>query len=350
MSLVAEGTAPAATRPGAGKRRRRIWLAAALAVLLPGALASLFAGSRPMPPAAVLEALLSYDAQNDLHLIIWSLRLPRMCVALLTGLALGTAGALMQALTRNPLAEPGLLGINAGAALAVMTGISLFGFVSIWEYVWFGFAGAGLAGIAVFALGQAHETGTNPVRLVLAGAGLSVMLGSASSLIIINSPPEVLDGFRNWAAGSFEGRSFSVATVLALATFCGLLIAQILAPGLNALALGRDTGEALGVNTRVLFTASCLAIMLLTGAATAAAGPIGFIGLVAPHIARSITGPDFRWVLPFSGLIAAILLLAADVAGRLIAMPAEVAAGIIASLAGGPFFIAIVRRFRLRHV
>ena len=320
------------------------------AVLLPGAVASLFAGSRPMPPAAVIEALLRYNPQDDLHLIIWSLRLPRMCVAVLTGLALGTAGALMQALTRNPLAEPGLLGINAGAALAVMTGISLFGFVSIWEYVWFGLAGAGLAGAAVFVLGQAHETGTNPVRLVLAGAGLSVMLGSASSLIIINAPPDVLDSFRSWAAGSFEGRGLSVAAALALAAFCGVLIAQALAPGLNALALGRDTGAALGVNTRMLFSLSCVAIMLLTGAATAAAGPIGFIGLVAPHMARSIAGPDYRWILPFSGLIAAILLLVADVTGRLIAMPAEIAAGIIASLAGGPFFIAIVRRLRLRQI
>lgn len=327
-----------------------IWLTAALAILLPGALASLFAGSRLMPPGAVIEALLRYNPQDDLHLIIWSLRLPRMCVAVLTGLALGTAGALMQALTRNPLAEPGLLGINAGAALAVMAGISLFGFVSIWEYVWFGLAGAGLAGVAVFMLGQAHETGTNPVRLVLAGAGLSVMLGSASSLIILNAPPDVLDSYRSWAAGSFEGRGLSVSAALALATLCGLLIAQALAPGLNALALGRDTGEALGVNTRVLFSLSCVAIMLLTGAATAAAGPIGFIGLVAPHMARSITGPDYRWILPFSGLIAAILLLVADVTGRLIAMPAEVAAGIIASLAGGPFFIAIVRRLRLRQI
>lgn len=332
------------------KNGRRAGLLAGLAVLGLAALVSLVTGSRPVSLETVYQALMAYDRQNDQHLVIWALRIPRTLLAILAGLSLGIAGAIMQAITRNPLAEPGLLGVNAGAAVAVVFGVSIFGMTAMSHYVWFGFGGAGLAGIAVFILGQAHEATTNPVRIVLAGVGLSVMLGSITGIVILNAPTTVLDQFRNWSAGSVDGRGFEVVGVLAVAAAAGLATAMAIAGNLNAIALGEDLGRALGVNMRLTLGFACLCVMLLAGAATAAAGPIGFVGLIAPHLARSIAGSDYRWILPFSALFAAILLLCADILGRVVASPDEVAAGIIATLIGGPFFLVIVRRFRLRQL
>ncbi|WP_244644118.1 FecCD family ABC transporter permease [Azorhizobium oxalatiphilum] len=331
------------------RRRRRLGgLALGLLLLAFGALVSLAVGSRAIPLADTLEALVRHDPRNDLHLIVRELRIPRTLVAILAGGALGVAGAIMQAATRNPLAEPGLLGINAGAALAVIIGVSAFGLVSMAHYVLFATLGAGLAGVAVFLLGRAHETGTNPVRLVLAGAGLSVVLGSITGVIIVNAPPTVYDDFRHWASGSMEGRDFGTATGLAICVALGLAVVLPLAGSLNAMALGRDLGQALGTNVRATWLLACLAVMLLVGAATAGAGPIVFVGLVTPYVARMVVGPDYRWILPYGGLFAAILLLGADILGRVLAAPAEVPAGIVALLVGGPFFLIVVRRFRLR--
>jgi iron complex transport system permease protein len=253
----------------------------------------------------------------------------------------------MQAVTRNPLAEPGLLGINAGAAVAVILGIVAFNLTSVSQYVWFAFAGAGLAGVAVFFLGQERRAGTNPVRLVLAGAGISVVLASVTGILIINAPTSVLDQFRHWSAGSVEGRGYDVIAVLVVSIAAGLIAAFSIAGRLNALALGKELGAALGVDVYRTWFLSCLSVMLLAGAATAGAGPIGFVGLVAPHLARIVVGPNYRWILPYSALFAAILLLGADIIGRVIAAPSEIAAGIVSMLLGGPFFIFVVRRFRL---
>ncbi|WP_038999538.1 MULTISPECIES: FecCD family ABC transporter permease [Pseudomonas] len=329
------------------RRPRSSGLVIGLGVLALLVVCSLLIGSRGIGLADIADAFWRYDPGNDQHLVIRELRIPRTLVAILTGLALGVAGALMQALTRNPLAEPGLLGINAGAALAVIIGVTLFKLVSIVEYLGFAFVGAGLAGVAVFMLGQARETGTNPVRLVLAGAGLSVMLGSVTGIILLNAPLEVFESFRKWSAGSVESSGFQTLAVLAIVVSLGVAVAVAIVGNLNALALGTDLGQALGVNVRATWLLACLAIMLLAGAATAAAGPIGFVGLVAPHLARRLVGADYRWIVPYAGLFAAILLLGADVIGRVVAAPAEVAAGIIVLLIGGPFFIVIVRRFRV---
>lgn len=308
---------------------------------------SLAIGSRPIPLPEVLAAITRPDPASDLHLIVRELRVPRTLLALLAGAALGLAGAMMQAVTRNPLAEPGLLGINAGAAAAVVLGIAVFGSTGMAGQLWFGIAGAGLAGAAVFLLSRAHETGTDPVRLVLAGAGLSVVLGAMTGIAILNAPLEILDDFRNWAAGSVAGRDMGIAAILAPAVLAGGAVAIAMAGSLNAIALGQDLGRTLGVRTGRIWTSSCLAIMLLAGSATAAVGPIGFVGLLAPHAARMICGPDYQVILPASALIAAILLLLADIAGRVVAAPDEVAAGIVVAILGGPFFILIARRFRL---
>lgn len=337
-------TAPLRPRPAAAHYA----LTGAVLALL--ALASLSIGARRVPPAELLAALLHYDQANDLHLILRELRLPRTLLAILAGAALGLSGAVMQAVTRNPLAEPGLLGVNAGAAMAVVLGASALGLTRMADYVWFGFLGAGLAGVAVFLLGRAHDSGTDPVRLVLAGAGISVLLGAAANLVILNSGLEVMDLFRHWGSGALDGRGWPVALTMAALLVPGGALALGLAPGLNALALGQDSGRALGVRPGRIWALACLSVMMLAGAATAAAGPIGFVGLVAPHLARAITGPDNRRVLPLSALIAASVLLGADIIGRVVAPPAEVAAGIVAAILGGPFFIHAVRRFRLARL
>lgn len=327
--------------------RRGWWLAVGTGVLALLALASLAIGSRPIPLATALNALRAYDPGNDLHLIVRELRVPRLITAVFAGAALGVAGAIMQAVTRNPLAEPGLLGINAGAAVAVVLGVTVFGLTRPMHYVWLAALGAGLAGSAVFLLGRAHETGTNPIRLVLAGAGLSIVLGAIIGIVAINAPPTAFDDFRHWAAGSVEGASFEAVAALAVCVIAGLLVALSVVGGLNALALGQELGQALGAAPHRIWLAACLAVMLLAGAATATAGPIGFVGLIAPHLSRALLGADHRWILPGAGLAAAILLLGADLVGRVVAAPSEVAAGIVAALVGGPFFIMAVRRFRV---
>ena len=337
-------------RGDARQRKRYRGLTGGVALLLLMSVLSLTLGSRSIDLAQVLDALRHYDRHNDLHLIVRVMRVPRTLVAILAGLALGVAGAIMQAVTRNPLAEPGLLGINAGAALAVIIGAVAFHVVTPLAYVWFAFIGAGLAGIAVFIIGQAHFSGNNPVRLVLAGAGLSIMLTSITGIFILNAPTEVFDQFRHWASGSLERSGLEAAAVLAVAVSLGCTVALLIVSNLNILALGKDLGLALGASPRSTWLLACLAVMLLAGAATAGAGPIAFVGLVAPHIARLLVGPDYRWILPYSGLYAAILLLGADVLGRVVVAPSEIAAGIVALLLGGPFFIAVVRKYRLSQL
>lgn len=327
------------------RRQAAFWAGCGGVVVL--ALLSLALGSRAVPFASVWAALQNPDPANDLHLVVIELRLPRTILAITAGAALGLAGAVMQAVTRNPLAEPGLLGVNAGAALAVVVGAMVFGLTDIMQYVWFGLLGAGLAGAGVFILGRAHESGTDPVRLVLAGAGLTVVLGAGAGILVQNAPPQILDVFLNWGSGSLEGRPRTVGIVMTVALIIGGGLSLFIAAGLNALALGQEAGRALGVRPGVIWSLACLSVMVLAGTATAAAGPIGFIGLVAPHFARAICGPDNRQVLPLSAIFAAGMLLIADIAGRLIAAPEEVAAGIVATILGGPFFILIVRRFRI---
>ena len=337
-------------RADARQRKRYRGLIGGVALLLLMSVLSLTLGSRSIDLAQVLDALRHYDRHNDLHLIVREMRVPRTLVAILAGLALGVAGAIMQAVTRNPLAEPGLLGINAGAALAVIIGAVAFQVVTPLAYVWFAFIGAGLAGIAVFIIGQAHSGGNNPIRLVLAGAGLSIMLTSITGIFILNAPTEVFDQFRHWASGSLERSGLEAAAVLAVAVSLGCTVALLIVSNLNILALGKDLGLALGASPRSTWLLACLAVMLLAGAATAGAGPIAFVGLVAPHIVRLLVGPDYRWILPYSGLYAAILLLGADVLGRVVVAPSEIAAGIVALLLGGPFFIAVVRKYRLSQL
>ena len=340
-------------RPGphAWRRRGRAAPLGICLISLPGLLLllllSLAIGSRSLPPEQVLAALRHYDRANDLHLVVRELRLPRGLLALAVGAALGISGAIMQAVTRNPLAEPGLLGVNSGAALAVVLGATIFGPGAMGVNILCAMLGAGLAGGAVFQLGRVSGGGADPVRLILAGAGLSVLLAAATGCVILNSGAEVLDSFRHWAAGALEGRDLRVVTVMLAVLLLGGGMAMALAPALNALALGSELGLSLGLNPRLVWSLSCLVVMALCGAATALAGPIGFVGLVAPHAARAIAGPENRMIVPLSALLGAAILLLADIIGRVVAAPEEIAAGIVAAVLGGPFFIQAVRRFRL---
>ncbi|RLP70682.1 iron ABC transporter permease [Mycetocola reblochoni] len=308
---------------------------------------SLAVGSREIPLADVVHALLHRDPADDQNLVVWELRVPRTVLAVLTGAALGVAGVIMQAITRNPLADPGLLGVNAGAAVAVAVGISVFGVTAVGGYVWFALGGALLSSGVVYLLGRAHDAGTNPIRLVLAGAALTVVLGSVTSVLLISGTDTAFDDYRNWATGSLQGRGFEVLPVIAVATVLGLLLAVLIARPLDQAALGTELSTALGMNHRRTWIIAVAAVVVLAGTATAAAGPIGFVGLAAPHISRLLVGQGHRWLLPCSVLVAAIVMLAADVLGRVVVAPGEIGAGVMTALIGAPFFIALVRRRRV---
>ncbi|MFD0459041.1 FecCD family ABC transporter permease [Streptomyces violaceoruber] len=269
-------------------------------------------------------------------------RLSRTVLGLLVGAALGLAGAVLQALTRNPLADPGLLGINAGASAAVVTGITFFGVTSLTGYVWFAFAGA--AGSARWS-GSWGQPGATPVRLVLAGTAISAALfGYLQAVMIMDDA--ALGRMRFWTVGSLA--SATTGTIREVLPFfvVGTVLALALARPLNAMEMGDDTAKALGANLNRTRALSMLAATVLCGAATAACGPIVFVGLMIPHIVRSFTGPDMRWILPYAAILSPVLLLGADVLGRIVARPSELQVGIVTAVLGGPVFIFLVRRRR----
>ncbi|MET0468525.1 MAG: iron chelate uptake ABC transporter family permease subunit [Aeromicrobium sp.] len=325
--------------------RRVTGLAIAVVVLLVAMLASVAVGSRMLPLPDVWRLLWSPDGSPE-STIIHDLRVPRTVIALVVGAALGLAGALMQSLTRNPLADPGILGINAGASLAVVSAVALTGMASIGFYLWFAFAGAAAASVLVYVLGSAGRSQATPARLALAGVAITAAISALVQTVILTDQ-EAFNEFRFWVVGSLEGRGFTIIWTVAPFIACGVVIALALGPALNALALGDETGSALGVDVRRTRLLAVVAVTLLCGAATAAVGPIGFIGLGVPYLARAVCGPDQRWVMPYCLVLAPALLLVADVLARIVIAPQEVQAGIVTALLGGPVFIAIVRRPRI---
>ncbi|MPZ66485.1 MAG: iron chelate uptake ABC transporter family permease subunit [Pseudonocardiaceae bacterium] len=330
---------------GGIRRRRLLTLALLLALLGLACLASVAVGAKAIPPTDVWAALVApTGGENDI--VVRSLRIPRTVLGVMVGAALGLAGALMQGHTRNPLAEPGILGVNAGAAFAVVLAIYLLGITSLLGFVWFAFAGALLASVAVFALGSLGRAGATPVTLALAGIAVTVFLFALVQAVILLSQ-ETLDVYRFWVVGALAGRDPAVILDVAPFLAAGLVLALANAPGLNALALGEDVARALGQSIRRVRIVGVAAITLLAGGAVAAAGPIGFLGLVVPHVARYLTGPDHRWLLPYAAVLGAILILLADVVGRVVMRPGELQVGIVLALVGAPFFIALVRRKRL---
>lgn len=323
----------------------------ACGVLVALAVIGLFVGSRSIPVADVWAALgAPADQLTDDGLIVRVVRLPRAVLGIVVGLALGVAGALMQGLTRNPLAEPGILGVNAGAAAAVIAAMVWFGARSPIEHLAAAFVGAAAATALVYLLGGIARSTTDPVRLVLAGAGLAVVFSAFSRILLLSAPEDVYDSYRVWVTGSLQGRGWDVTLITAGVALAGLIAAWLLAPQLNAVSLGDELGRALGVNRTLTWSIAGAALFALAGAATAAAGPIAFIGLAAPNIARLIVGPDYRWLIPASAVGAALLVTLADVVGRVIVPPGEIEVGVMAAVIGAPVFIALVRRQRMARL
>lgn len=316
-----------------------------VAVLAVSVLLSLSVGNQYFGAHDVYLALANFSG-SDNDRVIRYLRMPRTGAGLLAGAALGLAGALMQGVTRNPLADPGILGVNAGAALAVVGAIGVLGVHSLTGYVWFAMGGALVATVVVYLVGAIGRGGATPVKLALAGAAISALLGSVTSAITLLDL-STLNEFRFWVVGSLTLATGSVIGQAVPFIAVGIVLALVLGRSLNQLALGDELARSLGTRVTLVRVAAGLAVVVLAGTATAIAGPIGFLGLAVPHVARTLVGADYRWILPWSMVLAPAVLLLADVVGRLVARPDELQVGIITAIIGAPVFIALVRRRRL---
>ncbi|MEU4835540.1 iron chelate uptake ABC transporter family permease subunit [Streptosporangium sp. NPDC023615] len=337
----AENAEDAASRPSLYRRRA----AGLLVILVALAVAGLFSvsfGANPMSPVRAWGALWERDGTEASN-IVWTVRLPRTLLGVLVGSAFGVAGALIQALTRNPLADPGILGVNAGAGFAVTIGVGFFGLSSIDGYVWFAFLGAAAATVLVYLIGSAGRGPASPVTLVLAGVALSAVLGGfATFLTLIDE--DTFRALRSWGLGSIARTGPDETLAVLPFLLAGLAIAILLAGSLNSIALGDDLAASLGTRVGRARVLGVLAVTLLAGGATALTGGIGFVGLMVPHVVRWFTGPDQRWIILYSALAAPVLVLAADVVGRVVARPGEIEVGIVTAVIGAPVLIALVRR------
>ena len=305
---------------------------------------SLMFGSNLISPAAVVTGLFHPDL--DVGAVVWGSRVPRTVLGLLVGFALGVAGAVMQGQTRNPLADPGILGVSAGASLAVVIGVYVLGTSSILTTLWLALAGAAVASIVVFSVAALGSGLSSPVPLAIAGTAVSALLVAFTSYLVL-ADETTLAAYRVWVVGSLSGRSLDgVGPALAFAGV-GLIFAIANVRSLNALSLGTELATGLGENLLKARAVGLAAITLLTASAVAITGPIGFVGLTAPHIARAAIGGDHRWLLPASGLVGSSVLLSCDVLGRLIGGNAEVSVGVVLTVVGGIAFMAIVRRGRM---
>ena len=330
------------------RRRRRLLAGFVVGAVLLVALSvlSLMVGARTILPADVVSALLHYSRTDADSLVVVDSRLPRTLLGIVAGVGLGLAGAVMQGLSRNPLADPGILGVNFGASLAVVVAIAVVGVTAPSGYLWFAFAGAALASAVVYAVSSLGREGATPVKLAIAGAAVSAALGSLITAIELTSRAS-LSAMRFWQVGSLAGRGFEVLWQVLPTLTVGVVIALALGRLLNGLALGDDVARGLGQRVGITRALCGVAIVLLCGSATAAVGPIAFAGLIVPHIARRVVGGDYRWVLAYSALIAPSLLLACDILGRVIAPPGELQVGVVLAFVGAPAFIALVRRRRM---
>ena len=317
-------------------------LAAATVLLLLSLALSLAYGQADISLRSVLGALTDFDG-SPAQIIVRTVRVPRALIAMMVGSSLGVAGALMQALTRNPLASPGTLGVNAGAAALVVVAVFLFRLPSLTMYAWFAFAGAGLTALFVYALAGAGRRAVTPLRLTVAGAAVTALLASVTQAVMVINE-RTLDEIRFWLAGSVAGRDFGILLQVLPYMLLGLIGALALARQITILSLGEDVAKGLGQQTAWIKGAAVVLIVLLAGSAVAAAGPIGFIGLAVPHISRWIAGTDYRWVLPYTAVLGAVLLLLADVGARFVIFPEEVPVGVMTALVGAPFFIWLARR------
>lgn len=332
--------------PRAGFSRTVLLLAGLvvlLCVVVIGALLSLRFGSLQLSTSQAWDAVFSYDDTVYEQVVVRELRVPRTLIALAVGGSLGIAGTVMQGVTRNPLAGPSILGVSAGASFGVTTAIFLFGVTSPSQFVWFAFPGAAIAAAIVFGVASTGRGGATPVRLALSGVVVSALLSAWTSTLLLLSE-QTMDLVRFWSVGSVAGRPLQILWDVLPMMIPAALGCLFLGHQLNVLSMGEESARGLGMNTvRVRLIASAL-VVILTGAAVSVAGPIGFVGLATPHIARSVVGADYRWVLPYSMLMGALLLVFADTVGRVAARPGEIQVGVVMAFIGAPFLIALARR------
>jgi iron complex transport system permease protein len=324
-----------------------VWLAAAIAVCIGVALLSLTIGTRDVPLSEVLAAL-SGDA-TTLDRAAVATRVPRTVLALLAGAALGLAGAVMQGVTRNPLADPGILGINVGASLAVVVGVTWIGISSAHAFIWVAIAGAGATAVFVYVIGSMGRGGATPLKLALAGTATAIAFSSLVIAVVLPRA-DIAGGIRSWQIGGVGGATFERMEHIYPFLLVGFLLCLLSARRLNALALGDELAAGLGERVAVARGMATLGAVVLCGATTAVCGPIGFVGLVVPHACRLLVGVDHRWLLSFSAIGGAILLTASDILGRLAARPSELEVGVVTALVGAPVFIFIVRRQKVRDL
>lgn len=320
---------------------RLLGLGIGVLLLLGCLIVSITLGAADIDPATVWRAITAFDGSTN-HLIIATVRLPRALIALMVGAALAVAGALMQGLMRNALADPGILGISAGAALAVVLTTFLVGTASIQVYTWVAFAGGAIAAIAVYTLSSVGRSGITPLKLILAGSVLTYLLSSLTTGILILNQ-RTLDEIRFWLAGSVAGRDLDILLQVLPYILIGLLVAFSMGKQITAISLGEDVAKGLGLRTGWVKAIASVVVVLLAGSAVALAGPIGFVGLVVPHIVRFWVGVDYRWILPYAAIWGALLLSLADLAARLVIKPQELPVGIVMALLGAPFLIYLAR-------
>ncbi|MEU1002281.1 FecCD family ABC transporter permease [Streptomyces tibetensis] len=351
MGTTAAVERPQVKGPTAARRRRVVGLGTLLAVLVIAAVLSLAVGARALSPAEVWHGLFGAPDPDrrltEIRLIVETVRVPRTVLGVVAGIALGVGGALIQGFTRNPIADTGLLGVNSGASFAVVVAISVFGLGNPFQYVWFALAGAAVAGVVVFGLASIGRGAGNPLTLALAGQGVTVFLAAMTTAVAL-SDQAALNALRFWNAGSLAGSGFDVIWPVTAFIGAGLVLALTTLPSLNLLNLGDDVARGLGVNIALSRTVGITAITLLAGATTAACGPIAFLGLMVAHVARYLTGPDYRWLVPYAGLLGAVVLLLCDIVGRLVVRPGELDAGVLVALLGAPFFAVLVWRGKFR--
>lgn len=320
-----------------------IGLVGGIVLLMASFLSSIAFGQTPISFSTAIEAFFNFDEHSTEHIIITTTRVSRAVIATVIGASLALAGALMQALTRNPLASPSIFGINAGAVFFVVLAVTFFSFSSLTQYMWIAFLGAGVAAIMVYLLGSFGRDGLSPIKIVLAGAAITALFMSLTQgLLVING--QNLEGVLFWLAGSVAGRTLDMLEPILPFMIGGWAVALLLGRSVNILASGEDVAKGLGQRTVLVKALMAVVIIVLAGGSVAVGGSIGFIGLITPHIVRGLVGFDYRWVLPYCALYGASLLLLADIAARFIMMPQEVPIGVMTAIIGTPFFIYIARK------
>ncbi|WP_200847133.1 iron ABC transporter permease [Microbacterium sp. 18062] len=331
-----------------GVRRRAVFplaVGGAILLLLLAVALSLTVGARAVDPSVVLDALLRPDPTDNDHVVVLTQRVPRTIIGLVAGAALALAGTVMQGLTRNPFADPGLLGVNAGAALGVMLAVSVLGLTQSSSFVWFAFVGAALAAVLVALIGSAGADGANPAKLALTGAAVTAGLTAVTWFVLVTDDA-ALDAYRYWSVGSLTGRDLDTVWMVIAPIAVGGVLALAGGRGLDLIALGEDTARGLGHNVERTRIVGIVAAVLLCGGATAIAGPIVFLGLMIPHALRALIGDAYPRLLTVGVFVGAAVLLVADVVGRLIAPPGEVQAGVVVAMIGAPVLVALVLRQR----